>query len=111
LAPFIGPPGRKKLKNQSIFGQSQNRYVIISSFGLLYTSYKEYSLRQRIWIKGGAIENMLGTQQELHGNKKINVPTLPQKETNLGALGACCIISLATKANLAKIAHNNTKRI
>lgn len=58
-------------------------------------------------MKGGAIENMLGTQQELHGNKKINVPTLSQKETNLGALGACCTISLVMKTNFAKIAHNN----
>jgi hypothetical protein len=69
---------------------------------------------------GGAIENMLGnmlgTQRELHGNNKIYVPTLSQKETNLGTLGAFYTISLATKTNLAKIAHidapfNYTKRI
>ncbi len=86
LAPFIGPPG-KKLINQ-IFGQSQNRYVIISSLGLLYTTYKEYNLRPKDMDKGRSLlrtcqgtcwehsKNSMGTQkiQCAHPLTKGNKP-------------------------------------
>ncbi len=78
-------------KKQSYFGQSQNKYVVTSSFRLfIQVTRIEFRVKD-LGIKGRTIGNMLGSHWEFHGNTlgttKNLTPTLHQKKKKIGPLG------------------------
>jgi hypothetical protein len=81
------------------FAQSENRYFVISSFGLVTLVTSKATDKVRTYVEEHIGHWGGGTQWELDGNtlRTTKSNTQPFPKRNPSPLGACCLTSLAAQ--------------